>query len=174
MKLIAFLSVLLSSSALACVPTESNSAEVIERFSNAMLKADHVVKGSVYRLYTLPSWEKGFQGAVIQVLDDLKGYAPDYLDVAYTPDEVFSPNPEQEPGYWPVQTEEEALFAVTKENGVFFATAVAESKEHLLYRSCLKYAEQQMAVKRKRFEEEVFKLPSHLKVDHAKAIFGSE
>lgn len=168
------LGLLVSFSSLACVPTESNSAETIERFANAMLKADHVVEGSVYRLYKLPSWEKGFQGAVLQVIDDLKGYAPDFVDVAYTPIPNYSPEPKQAGDYWPLKAEKEALFAVNKENGAYFVTAVADSDEKLLFKSCLKYAEQQMAMKRKKFEEEVFKLPDHLKVDHNKEIFGEE
>ena len=156
---------LLNGAALACTPEGTQSAAVTQAFSNGMQQADLVFIGRVIRHYKLPSWEKGFEGMVLQVSQDLKGYAPDYVDAALLPTEEVSPTPEQNADYWPTRVGDERLFAAKKLNDAYFVIAAADANDATLYRNCLKLARQLERLKQKKEQEEKYELPPELRID---------
>lgn len=158
----------------ACIPDNNIHAERIERFTNAMIQSDYVVVAEVDRLYQLPSWELGFSGTVVRVIADLKGYAPDYVDAALLPTAPYSPQPEDDQLYWSMDIGQLAIFSVIERPRGFYITAMADAHEEQLYRSCLALAKELAERHEKKLEEEEFKLPDHLKIDHLKEIFGDQ
>ena len=166
MKLFFYITALISFSAFCCEESPNNSLKENQLFDQAANKADYVIVGEIMRTFSLPNWEKGEQGVIIKTIADLKGYISDYVDGAYLPTEGISPSKKQNPNYWPIKIDSLHLFSIKKENDNFFITAVANANDEHLFRSCLRIQRERALKEMQKQDEEDFKLPPHLRIDH--------